>query len=243
MNAAEETDYLCLNNDRLVVHSSGRMLAPVAPLKPRENDPYYSRSTCCYSDDEGRTWLKSDTVLELDAMDGLQEPGVVELLDGSVMMFMRTSMGHQYRSFSADRGQTWSEPEPILELISPVSPACIKRIPSTGHLLAVFNKTYDPHGFKRPCGTGWRTPLTATISLDDGNTWSLLRNIENDPKLTFDYTSITFLDGDEVLFTYHLTEFFGEITHWRRNLKLTILPVAWFYDPRAGGGKTSLPTP
>ena len=87
---------------------------------------------------------------------------------------------------------------------------------------------------------GWRTPLTATVSVDDGKTWSLLRNVENDPKLTFDYVSITFLEGDEVLLTYHLTEFFGSLVKWRRNLKLKILPVPWFYES-AGAGKTQIP--
>ena len=165
---------------------------------------------------------------------------MVELRDGSLMMFMRTSLGHQCRSISNDRGQTWSDVEPVPELISPVSPVSVKRIPSTGDLLAVFNKTYDPIGCRGPCAMGWRTPLTATISLDDGKTWSLLRNIENDPKLVFDYVSITFLDSDEVLLTYHVTEFFGQLYKWRRNLKLKILPVQWLYE-EAGSGKTALP--
>lgn len=58
---------------------------------------------------------------------------------------------------------------------------------------------------------------------------------------SLNFLSVTFLDSDEVLFTYHLTKFFVEITHWRRNLQLKILPVAWFYDPCAGMGKTVLP--
>ena len=61
-------------------------------------------------------------------MDGLQEPGVVELNDGSIMMFMRTSVGHQCRSISRDCGKTWGPVEPVLEMISPVSPVSVKRI-------------------------------------------------------------------------------------------------------------------
>jgi len=88
---------------------------------------------------------------------------------------------------------------------------------------------------------GWRTPLTATLSRDDGNTWPLLRNIENDPKLSFDYVSITFLeDEEEVLLTYHMTKFFPQINRHRRNLKLKILPVPWFYED-SGSGETELP--
>ncbi len=223
--------YAVLNNDRVVIHSTGRLLAPIAPMEPREpDDPYHSTSTCLLSDDQGRTWRRSQTTLRLDAFDGLQEPAVVEKKDGSLMMLMRTSRGHQYRSLSSDRGDTWSEVKPVPELISPVSPVSVKRIPSTGHLLAIFNKTYDPLGRPGPSGYGFRTPLTATISLDDGNSWTLLKNIENDPTKGFDYVSMTFLPGDEVLLTYHQTEFSTSVIDWRRNLKLKILPVAWFYE-------------
>lgn len=233
MDALEENAYWTFNNDRLVRHSSGRLLYPGAPMLPGgDDDPYHSSTICVYSDDEGRTWTLSRTRLELDAMDGLQEPCVVERLDGSLLMYMRTSLGHQCRSVSTDRGETWGPVEPVLELVSPVSPVSVKRIDSTGHLLAIFNKTYDPLMNNGPCGMGWRTPLNATISLDDGETWSLLRNVENDPKFTYDYVSITMLQGDEVLLTYHWTawEDRHDLYSWRRHYKLKILPVSWFYE-------------
>lgn len=230
---ADPSNYWTFNNDRLVRHSSGRLLYPGAPMEVRgDADPYHSTSVCCYSDDEGLTWTLSGSELKLDARDGLQEPGVVERLDGSLLMYMRTSIGHQCRSVSTDRGETWGPVEPVLEMISPVAPVSVKRIDSTGHLLAIFNKTYDPLMNNGPCGMGWRTPLTATISLDDGETWPLLRNIENDPKFTYDYVSITMLTGDEVLLTYHWTAWEDpkEIYSWRRHYKLNILPVDWFYQ-------------
>lgn len=230
-SALSENECWTFNNDRLVQHSSGRLLYPGARMHPKgDHDPYHSTTFCTYSDDEGRTWKKSSLELKLDAMDGLQEPGVVEQLDGSLLMFMRTSLGHQYQSISHDRGETWSSPEPVSELISPVSPVSVKRIPSTGDLLAIFNKTYDPIGKPGPCWMGFRSPLTATISRDDGRTWKILRNIENDPTRGFDYVSIAFIEGDEVLLTYHTTEFFNGLHDWRRNLKLKILPVHWFYE-------------
>ncbi len=226
-------EYWTFNNDRLVRHSSGRLFYPGAPLVARgDDDPYHSSTICVYSDDEGRTWTCSRTRLELEAMDGLQEPCVVERRDGSLLMYMRTSIGHQCRSVSTDRGETWGPVEPVIEMISPVSPVSVKRIDSTGHLLAIFNKTYDPLMANGPCHMGWRTPLTATISLDDGEHWSLLRNIENDPKYTYDYVSITMLPSDEVLLTYHWTKWEDpqNLYSWRRHYKLKVLPVAWFYD-------------
>lgn len=242
MDALDEKEYWCFNNDRLVRHSSGRLLFPGAPVHPRgDRDPYHSSTVFTYSDDEGRTWKKSRTELTLESIDGLQEPCVVELKDGSLMMFMRTSVGHQCRSVSSDRGETWGPVETVIEMVSPVSPVTVKRIPSTGHLLAIFNKTFDPLCTHGACHMGWRTPLTATVSLDDGQSWSLLRNVENDPKLSFDYVSIAMLEGDEVLLTYHWTRFYSASrTDWRRHLKLKILPVQWFYED-SGTGQTAFP--
>ncbi|MSO21749.1 MAG: exo-alpha-sialidase [Acidobacteria bacterium] len=198
--------YLVLNNDRLVrlERSGGRLLAPVAVMNQLgSHDPYHCSSTCLYSDDEGQTWNRSKTVLELDAIQGLQEPGAVELKDGRVMMFSRTSKGHPYRSYSTDGGESWTSAEPVPDLVAPVSPQQIKRIPSTGDLLVIYNNNYDPAWANHPGPHGGRRePLTAAISRDDGKTWGLPRNIETHPEHQFDYPSIAFL-RDEVLLTYH----------------------------------------
>jgi hypothetical protein len=67
-----------------------------------------------------------------------QEPGVIELKDGTVMMFIRVSRGFQQLSYSKDKGQTWS-PMVASNIHSPLSPASIARIPSTGDSLLVWN--------------------------------------------------------------------------------------------------------
>jgi len=104
-----ENDAVTAFSVSLLRPPSGRILAPVAVMEPRgQQAPYHCRSTCFFSDDEGQSWKRSQTTLDLDAVDGLQEPAVVELNDGALMMFMRTSLGHQYRSVSRDQGQTWS---------------------------------------------------------------------------------------------------------------------------------------
>jgi len=225
--------YLVKENDRVIqlTRHGGRLLMPLGPMTPLgPKDPYHSLTTCIYSDDEGKTWTASKTVLDLEAVHGLQEPVAVELMDGKVMMFSRTSKGHPYRTFSADAGATWSPPEPVPDLVAPVSPQQIKRIPSTGDLLVIYNNNFEPNWADQPGPHGGRRePLTAAISKDDGKTWGLKRNIETHPTHMFDYASITFL-RDEVLLTYHETEWMSSRqTDWRRNLKLKILPVSWFY--------------
>ena len=231
---APDDVYHVMANDRLVQLSTGRLVAPVCVTRdePGEDakDPRHYGATAFYSDDHGRTWMSSRVTVELDAVGGLQEPGVVELKDGSLMMFSRTSLGHQHGCWSRDGGETWSPPEPLRQLVSPLSPAQIKRVPATGDLLAIYNHNYDPGGDEYR-GYGWRSPLTAVLSSDEGKTWRNRRDIEDDPDKCYAYTSLSFID-DEVLLTYN----YGGLRRQAngtllRNdcLKLKILPLDWFY--------------
>ena len=42
----------------------------------------------------------------------LQEPGVVELHSGRLMMYSRTGNGYQFVDYSDDGGETWTPPMP-----------------------------------------------------------------------------------------------------------------------------------
>lgn len=192
----EPVGYYVVNNDRVVQLRSGRLIIPTS----RHNltgGTWTGRgvSLCYYSDDRGRTWTKSQSELEAprQSRSGLQEPGIVELKDGRLMMFCRTDQGSQYLSYSKDAGRTWSNAVPS-NIISPVSPASIERIPSTGDLLLVYNN----HDHIDPARRGKRTPLTVAISKDDGRTWQHAKNLEDDPHGWYCYTAILFA-GDHVL--------------------------------------------
>ena len=161
--------YYVLNNDRAVRLKSGRIVLPLARhAKGGEKRSVRSSSLCVFSDNGGRSWRRSASELEGPeaSRTGLQEPGVIELKDGRLMMFMRTDLGSQYRSYSKDGGDTWSPAEPS-NIISPLSPASIARIPTTGDLLLVWN---DHEGVDE-AHKGKRTPFRVAISKDDGQTW------------------------------------------------------------------------
>jgi hypothetical protein len=55
---------------------------------------------CYLSDDQGRSWRRSKSTLIGRAADGrritLQEPGVVELAGGRLLMYARTDAGSQF---------------------------------------------------------------------------------------------------------------------------------------------------
>jgi Neuraminidase (sialidase) len=198
-----EVDYYVLNNDRVIELQrgphKGRLIAPLAQHSFTDNKLPPGKATCYFSDDAGATWQRSSSTLTHDA-DGrrinLQEPGVVELNDGGLLMFIRTPERSQYLAQSTDGGQTWSPPAPS-SIRSPLSPASMERIPTTGDLLLVWNDHENiPASLKDK-----RTPLAAAISTDDGRTWTSRKMIEDDPEGWYCYTAIHFVD-DYILLAY-----------------------------------------
>jgi len=203
--------YFCMNNDRAVQLTSGRLLAPVSYTPDCWRINHFT-SLCLYSDDNGQTWKEGETEIDLPKR-GADEPAVVELKDGSVLMVIRNQLGRIYKSYSYDEGINWTKAEPM-GLISPESPATIKRIPTTGDLLIIWNN-----------GTKRRNPLTVAVSKDEGHTWENVKNIENDERYTYAYPSLTFVDNKSLI-TYYVGE---EEKHWWA-LKLKIISIDWFYQ-------------
>lgn len=197
-----DTGYYVLNNDRVIQLDSGRLVAPLAQhydSTSQKWDPN-ARQLCYFSDDAGKTWTRGADAPAPDPVAGkavlTQEPGVVELKDGRLMLYCRTNAGSQYVAYSRDEGGAWSKLEPS-NIISPLSPATIERLPSTGDLLLVWNDHRDVEASLR----GKRTPLRTAISTDDGKTWSRTKTLENDPNGWYCYTAMAFVD-DHVLLAY-----------------------------------------
>lgn len=200
-----ESGYYPVNNDRVIRISGGRLVVPAGrhgTMIDRFGELAVadrSVATTFYSDNDGVSWQRSKTILEgpESSVSGLQEPGVVELKDGRLMMWMRTDQGCQYQSHSTDGGETWSPAIPS-NIISPLSPASIKRIPQTGDLLLIWNDHQNIDERRR----GRRTPLCTAISDDDGLTWKH-RNVLEDKNLDgyYCYTAIEFIE-DSVILAY-----------------------------------------
>ena len=208
--------YFVLNNDRVIQTSRGRLIAPVAFDFENQNSVFPSGDSPAtaiwyYSDDGGATWKNSLTswTTPVVSATGMQEPGVVELANGSLFSWSRTDLGTQYVDRSADGGLTWSSPQPS-ELISPESPASIKRLPHSDALLAIYNDhsghfpitaATDPYMPAVPFSA--RSPLVAAISTDGGQTWPVRKLLENEPAGRYCYTSIHFV-GDSIFLAYRI---------------------------------------
>ena len=221
VRCTQDVGYWVVNNARIVQLSDGRLIVPAAWHRTIDIDSRNARAVVWLSDDEGRTWSRGESALPLPGR-GAMEPGVVELGDGRLLMIIRTSLGEIYRSYSSDRGVTWSDAEPM-GIGAPVAPSTLVRIPSTGDLLLIWNDCFRAG----PDAEAVRTPLTTAISRDEGETWEHTRDLETNPELWFAYTSVTFVD-DRALLTYWVDERYSEerLLH----LKLRSVSVRWFYE-------------
>jgi len=96
--------YHVVNNDRVLESATGRLIVPAALHTGfDETGTLVTEFTgkgipmVYYSDDSGRTWRRADVPVTPVSQRKLtlQEPGVVELKDGRLWMFMRTTHGSQ----------------------------------------------------------------------------------------------------------------------------------------------------
>jgi len=209
-------DQLCIGNDgcfndKLICLSSGRLIAPVErQVDASGSDHRGYVSYVHYSDDNGYSWKRSANEVNTLPVEA-QEPHVVELKDGRLMMLCRTYDGFVIRSYSKDAGVTWSAGEPVKDLpISKDSSALhVSRIPGTGDLLLLRTTGGTPPN---------RTPFVSAISMDDGETWGNERTIAGDPQEIYGYPSVLFVD-DKVLIAYNS----------RKGTHLARMGIDWLY--------------
>ena len=119
-----ENDYYVLNNDRVIYTSKNRIILPLACHTIHSHVDCFSPGYILflYSDDDGKTWQKSESVLKCpfpDDPNGFQEPGVYEKDDGTIWCYIRTGLGFQFECFSKDDGKTFSVPQPNTFFSSP----------------------------------------------------------------------------------------------------------------------------
>ena len=231
-----DVGYYILNNSRVIQLDDGRLICPLAHHRGAAelgNDSWqkhgsYADILCYHSDDGGHTWQRGEIAPEAARSDGgavrLQEPGVEVLADGRLLLWCRTDDRCQYVAHSSDRGQSFTR----LQSSNIVSPnrscAAIRRIPSTGDLLLIWNDhsgVPDEHHSRR-------SPLTTAISRDEGQTWQHRRVLEDDPNGWYCYTAVRFV-GDHVLLSYCAGD--RREGNGLHETRLARLPVHWLYGP------------
>ncbi len=210
--------YHVLNNDRVTVLSTGRLVVPVASTDDVLRPGSRFVSTCYLSDDMGKTWRRSKSEVDCPKR-GAMEPEVVEHADGRLLMHIRTQTGRIMVSESVDGGDVWSAASPW-GVRAPEAPTTVRRVPSTGHWLLIWNDCFRDDATKAR-----RTPMTAAISTDEGKTWSYRRDLETSDRHSYAYASVAFHQGRALLTYYVRDEAAGRISSRFRSV-----PIAWFYQ-------------
>lgn len=133
--------------------TSGELLLPVYTVKDNgdEDQDHTLRST-----DDGKTWSLGNGI---SSRGGADEPTIAEVSGGRVLMILRTHDGFIWRTYSDNKGISWTTPIRT-DLPAAASSSNLFRL-QDGRITLTHS----------PCGAEYRTPLTIRISGDDGQTW------------------------------------------------------------------------
>jgi len=132
-----------------------------------------------------RTWRRFGPIYHEGAAKGVIQPSVVELTQGRLKMFMRSTqaIGRVCTAESYNHGRTWGKVRATV-LPNPNSGIDVVRL-STGPIIIAYNDS-----------TVHRTPLSLAASFDEGETWAKLLDLETEEG-EFSYPSlIQSMDGD-----------------------------------------------
>lgn len=191
---------------------SGRVLAP-ASLEGPLWDAFVD-----ISDDDCHTWRMSNLVpirrvqlgagssMNNDVVDrpynrqycfgkGLIQPTLWEDTEGAVHMLCRTTSSRIFRSDSLDGGETWCVAYDT-GLPNNNSGLDLAQL-SDGRLVLAYNPRENLPGYYK----GPRTPLAIAVSCDNGETFEIVKTLEDQPG-NYCYPSIIVGRNDEILVTY-----------------------------------------
>ena len=220
----------------LVRLSSGRLVLPMQSCDEVWVAAESQSVGSYFSDDGGHTWKPSANRVCLP-MRGAMEASIAQRAGGSLLMSIRTQLGAVFLSESGDGGQSWSRAR-TSGLRSPESCTCMRRLPDSDDLILFWNDAEYIHDHHH---LGIRSPLSAAISRDGGQSWSKIGDIDGgDHMLT--NLGCTFLSSGAAVITYLKTpdpeiengvyrgtrSIEAERTQFEMELVAALIPRAWF---------------
>ncbi len=173
--------------------SFGTLNGKLVPEEGHAHFPEPDNACIVYSDDEGKSWHKSEggiMIWDKNGYGGMwpcDEPSIIEGRNGDVVLFARTTLGRLYTARSTASsyidesgnqvsyvpGQRFDYPKPTI-LCNSYSPCAITRIAKTGDWLLVWNQVSGDE----IRASYRRGRLSSAISQDDGKTWKFFRTID-----------------------------------------------------------------
>jgi len=177
-----------------IVLNDGNYLLPMYH-ETGEDRERSAEDTCSYFlryNPETHEWKETNRI---KSPKGNLQPHAVQLSDTELFCFMRrggdflpTTEGWTLRSSSSDGGYTWTDAERT-EFPNPNSAIGLIKL-RNGDLLLVYNDNMND-----------RTPLTVSVSKDNGKTWPFKRNIAGGDNC-FAYPYAIQTDDDKIYIVY-----------------------------------------
>ncbi len=161
---------------------SGRLIIPVWLSTSRTSAHRPNRCATIYSDDDGATWQRGEMIP--DTVPNLNETGIVELEDGSMLLNMRNGSGVQRRLISRSRDgiSGWSIPQLDPQLLEPTCQGTLFRHSwaeeGASRILFCNPDNIDGEDAKGSSIFRTRKNLTVKLSLDQCQSWAFAKIIE-----------------------------------------------------------------
>jgi sialidase-1 len=215
---------------------TGRLVVPVWLSTGEGGNAHRPSVTATiYSDDRGKTWKAGDIAVPCtEEWNNPNETVAIELTDGRVMLNVRSESKANRRLVvtSPDGATNWSTPRFDDGLVEPICMAGIVRYNHGGQSLILFS---NPHNLERakgkaePGGFRDRKNVSIKLSRDEGQSWSVNKQLEDGPSA---YSDLAVTKAGTILCFYGRAGDNRGMTAWSGGrLTLARFNLEWLQQP------------
>jgi sialidase-1 len=215
---------------------TGRLVVPVWLSTGEGGNAHRPSVTATiYSDDQGKSWKAGDIAVPCtEEWNNPNETVAIELTDGRVMLNVRSESKANRRLVvtSPDGATNWSTPRFDDGLVEPICMAGIVRYHHSGQSLILFS---NPHNLDRakgkaePGGFRDRKNVSIKLSRDEGQSWSVNKQLEDGPSA---YSDLAVTKAGTILCFYGRAGDNRGMTAWSGGrLTLARFNLEWLQQP------------
>lgn len=215
---------------------TGRLVVPVWLSTGEGGNAHRPSVTATiYSDDRGKSWKAGDIAVPCtEEWNNPNETVAIELTDGRVMLNVRSESKANRRLVvtSPDGATKWSAPRFDDALVEPICMAGIVRYHHSGQSLILFS---NPHNLERakgkaePGGFRDRKNVSIKLSRDEGQSWSVNKQLEDGPSA---YSDLAVTKAGTILCFYGRAGDNRGMTAWSGGrLTLARFNLEWLQQP------------